>query len=570
MIVSGAYGLTVPLGEAPDEADHWAYIQYLAREHRLPRGPELTQAKHPPLYHATAALVTSLVVPTLGTLDSRLFLRANPDVSFWPRDIATGGYAYTSFIHTTYENWPWRPGPRAFHIARLWSLLLSTLTVWATYGLMRATFPGAEGVPLALAGTALVAFLPEFAFIGSVLNNDSMAALLGALALWGGMRVYRDHRVGAGWWTSLALGLGLWAKVSTLALWPAVFVPVALAGSRNATSRLGRTVRNTLTVFLPAMLITAPWFLRNLRLYGDVTGMALARQTVDLRTTPWTWADTRWLVNGWFHSFWGKFGSAGHIPMAPIVYRVLVALMALAGWGLVLALRRREQRWIIATLALAPAGVALAIWRYSLVALGTDQGRLLFPALAPIAALLVLGWLSLVPSRTRGTLAFFIGLGMAALGAYGLVGVIRPAYAPPITASALEWEKLPHMAPLDFDGVSLVAWNANARQITLYWLATERPREDLRAVVRLIDEKGRVVWEWKRSPGAGRWSTDHWPRGYVMRDIYPPKRLADVSPGRYRLEVGMYPFMGKFLVPRRGKERLPTSFAILGWVNIGK
>ena len=70
-----------------------------------------------------------------------------------------------------------------------------------------------------------------------------------------------------------------------------------------------------LLVFVPALLIAAPWLLRNWQLYGDPLGMALVRQTVDLRTAPWSWADTTWLLRGWFVSFWGRFGGAGQIPL---------------------------------------------------------------------------------------------------------------------------------------------------------------------------------------------------------------------------------------------------------------
>ncbi len=69
-----AYSALNPLGEAPDEADHWAYIVYLSEHRELPVGPAMTQSKHPPLYHVTAALIASLAQPRND------FLRANPDV----------------------------------------------------------------------------------------------------------------------------------------------------------------------------------------------------------------------------------------------------------------------------------------------------------------------------------------------------------------------------------------------------------------------------------------------------------------------------------------------------------
>ena len=62
------YGAAIPLGEAPDEADHHAYAAYIAHEHRLPEGAWMTQAKHPPLYHALAALIAGPVGMDTGFL----------------------------------------------------------------------------------------------------------------------------------------------------------------------------------------------------------------------------------------------------------------------------------------------------------------------------------------------------------------------------------------------------------------------------------------------------------------------------------------------------------------------
>ncbi len=552
LLLAGAYSLWVPLGESPDEADHWAYIQYLAREHRLPRGPELTQAKHPPLYHATAALVSLVATRDVGFLDSRLFLRSNPDVSFWAQDVQTGAYGYNSFIHTTYEDWPWRPGPRAFHWARFWSVLLSTLTVWVTYRAVRLAFPSLGEMP-ALLAAALVAFLPEFAFIGGVLNNDTLAAFLAGAALWGSLAIFRSGRWSAGWWTPLALGLGVWTKVSTLAVWP-----VALWLSATPRRRWSYAL---LTGGLAAVG-GAPWFIRNAILYGDPLGMALVRATVDVRTTPWTWADTRWLLSGWFHSFWGKFGSAGHIPMARGIYVVLGGCSLAAFLGILWAFAQRSRiREMLVIFAVTAVSVAAAIWRYSLVALGTDQGRLLFPALVPLAGLMAVGWLAWVPRHRWPHATALLTLALMVLGGYGGIGVIRPAYAPPPSAHVSARSRLD--SPVRFGSLALVGWEF-AQDLTLYWQAWAPITEDVRVVVRFVDEGGRVVWEWKRSPGAGRWSTDHWPVHYIMRDVYPSARWQHLKPGRYRVEVGAYVFMGDHIHP----QGYASTFVPLGMVEI--
>lgn len=438
------------------------------------------------------------------------------------------------------------------HLARLWSVLLSTLAVAATCGLLRAALP--RWPQAALAGAALLAFLPEFAFIGGAVTNDNAAALFGALALWGGVALYRGSgRFRAGWWTPLALGLGLLAKTSTVGVWPAVALGLLL-GAHERDERVGGRMRwsralwTGLLVFVPAVAIAAPWLARNWRLYGDLLGIALVRETVDLRTGPWSWDDTLWLLRGWFVSFWGKFGGVGHIPMAGPLYWLLGGLTLLAAAGIVrVALRRPELRAPLALLALAAAGVAAVMAQYSLIALGTDQGRLLFPAAGALAGLLGVGWLAWLPARRQGAGLAAVAALTLALSLYALLGVIRPAFAPPPSAAA-RLAALPARSPVVWGELELAGWTLDEGP-TLYWRAREAPTEDWRTWLRVVAEDGSVMWEWRRSPGAGRWSTDRWPAGAVVADSYAIQWPDHAGPGEYRVEVGLEPFGDELLAP---------------------
>ena len=80
LILGFAYSALIPLGEAPDEADHYAYAAFIAREHRLPTGTMMTQAKHPPLYHVLAAAL----INAAGADADFAFLRSNPDAGVGP------------------------------------------------------------------------------------------------------------------------------------------------------------------------------------------------------------------------------------------------------------------------------------------------------------------------------------------------------------------------------------------------------------------------------------------------------------------------------------------------------
>jgi hypothetical protein len=545
-VLAAAYSVGSPLGEAPDEADHWAYVVYIARERNLPEGPRVTQSKHPPFYHATAALVAGFA----GARND--FLRANPDVAISPGPTQAPNF----FIHTSLESWPWRKGVLAFHLARLWSVFLSSVTVIATYGLARSALPAHPGI--AIFATALVATLPEFAFIGGAVNNDNAAALFGTLSLWGGFAIWRAKgQWRAGWWTPLALGLGLLSKISTGSLWPIVGLLIVLGAiqdeqdnhiswqeaMRRAIVRWSTWVQSGVMVFLPALLIASPWLLRNWQLYGDPTGMALTQQTIDLRTTAWTWQETRWLLTGWFTSFWGKFGAVGHITYSAWLYWffALITLIGIVGFFIALV-RAPRGRGPLLLLAAAALAVALGMWRYSLIALGTDQGRLLFPAIGPLLVLLAVGLASWPWGKWRIALARALVVALALVATYGLVGVIRPAFAPPpLPTSVAAAPSHPDVAPLDFGEIVLNDWSLQENP-TLYWRAEQQPTQDWRANLRITAEDGTLVWEWRRSPGYGLYSSDRWPAGFVVRDEYSVRWPEWAGPGRYRVEITLYPF----------------------------
>jgi len=215
------------------------------------------------------------------------------------------------------------------------------------------------------------------------------------------------------------------------------------------------------------------------------------------------------------------------------------------------------SHWII--LLGTPLLTAAGIYSYSKVALGTDQGRLLFPALAPLALLVVGGLSAWLPRRATGVavtrrIALWTGLsgGMALVAVASLItGLVQPFAAPP----APQPEQIAAAQPVNatFGPLELVAtaWDDPAPgQLTLYWRAAQRTTGDLRTAVRLFDAGGNLLWEWKRSPGAGRLSTDRWLPGRIVADTYRPPQ--EVWAQAVRAEVGVRPFPEGPWVPAAG------------------
>jgi hypothetical protein len=183
---------------------------------------------------------------------------------------------------------------------------------------------------------------------------------------------------------------------------------------------------------------------------------------------------------------------------------------------------------------------------YSRIALGTDQGRLLFPALAPLGLLIAAGWAGLLPTRpsARQALATTLsGAGVLALAAaLALHFGVRMPFAPPVPPGR-ELLTATAIVPVAFgNGPTLTGVERVGRgdEVVLYWRADRPLAQDYRSVLRLVNAEGGLLWEWRRSPGSGRFATDRWPAGRDVRDVYtvPPDLLERAA----WLEVGVYDF----------------------------
>ncbi len=574
------YSAIVPLGEAPDEADHYAYIVYLGVQRALPVGPEVTQSKHPPLYHAMAAALSAWT-----GLDFT-FLRSNPDALPLGPDKPPN-----FFIHSALEGFPWRGGALAMHLARLLSVALGAVTLWATWRLGREIFPRRPAIGLAAA--AFLAGLPGFLFISGSVNNDNAAGALSALALLLCAAIIgRGLRWGRTALLGLVLGLGLLAKVGALALWPLAALAVGGAwwlarpaaresdGGRERVSWLLAFGHLALAYGL-GLLVAAPWWLRNWRLYGDPFGWELVRATVDQRLGPVGLAEALWLLKGFFPTFWGRFAAAGQVSLPNWVYALAAVFTVVVIVGAVRFLLRLPSTvhrspftdnrspftahhpfpFHLALLAGAPLLMFFSIYRYSAIALGTDQARLMWPALAAMAVWVGMGVMGLADwikggegTRTDRRVVAGFAAGMALFGLAALLGVARPAYAPPKPALAAEAgaaAPLARFGDLELIGVELPQAPLTVGQpvpVRLLWRAAAPLTDDLRPALRLVHQDGWLAAEWSHAPAGGRYSTDRWQVGQVIADDYLLLPQPDSS-GAFTVEVGVRPFGGDWLTP---------------------
>ncbi len=76
--------------------------------------------------------------------------------------------------------------------------------------------------------------------------------------------------------------------------------------------------------------------------------------------------------------------------------------------------------------------------------------------------------------------------------------------------------------------------------VELLWQAAEAPGEPLVVVVQLLDRGGRPAANLEEEPTGGRYPTQAWIAGELVRDRHLLSLPTDLAPGSYRLIVGVY------------------------------
>jgi hypothetical protein len=402
-----AWGLLLPVHEAPDEQNHYRYICFLKKEGRLPQQlplpPEVAGEGHqPPLYYLLGASALRVLDPSAAWVE----LPGNPHPAF-NQDPAW-------FLHFAEEGLlsfkGYARGPHLLRAAQLWMPLFSLAMLW----MLLSSLP--LGKPAARGAFALMALNPGFCFLSGALNNDHLVILCFSACV---LAMHDASKQGEwGWGHSLAcgafLGLGALSKLSIFCLFPLAFL---------LAWRLGGFKRAALCLGL-AVALCGAFYARNLRLYGELFGWKMHELTCPNTVHPKRWNDWGWLcfwVKRSFESFWIIFGWLTF--SAPRLWNALFLGLCLAGLGGLLGMRWSREAFLLALALLGlTAGVAKFGWAFD-----PPEGRYFYPALLPIGALLALGWQRLGAARLRLFPLLLAGT-LFLLNAWVLVARALPLY----------------------------------------------------------------------------------------------------------------------------------------------
>ena len=552
--VSTLDNLTTPIYEAPDELQHTAFVVWLADGQGLPMvdtdnlGPWGQEGAQPPLYY----WIVATLVGKLPHLDANNLAEVNPYAGIG--DPQRPDNKNRVLHDKAKESWPYSDRVLLPHAARAISTLMAVGTLLGLYLLGRMIFPDRPGVALGMVG--LVAFMPQFLFLSASVNNDNLVILISTWVLV--LLTSWLKTQGLPRWPSLVglgllLGLGALAKVSGLLLWVLVALVMAWLTWRRKSIRWLLTAG--LIVFGLALAVSAWWFVGNLLLYGDVSGLNVHLEIMGTRRElPTGLAAALREFNGFRYSFWGLFGWFNVLAPDPF-YWIMDALTILGMVGLVIfGIRsfRRLPDWTQQAL------VMLLVW-LGLVAIGflrwttmtpASQGRLLYPALGGVALFLVVGWAELLPSRFRfpvGVAALIIWLVWAVLCPFL---VIKPAYALPEQVSSLdELAMTPSELHVRFEGCCEVVGYVSPNQpvqpgdivpLTFVWRATEELDQNYTLFVHATTVDGQIMGQLDTYHGGGTYPTSQWRQGEIIVDtVYVPISWEATGPALLRFNVGL-------------------------------
>jgi hypothetical protein len=575
VVLAALYSAVVPMFESPDENFHFAYIQRIVHFGDLPyqdpavRQPWNQEGSQPPLYYLAASLVARFI-PADYVPEP---LKINPHARV---GIGVTAVNNNFFLHTDYDAFPWRGIPLRFHLVRLFSVALGAVTLYGVYRTARLAVPACPGVArLALAFTA---FNPMFLFMNGSVNNDSMVTLLAVVSMWLMLAIIQEgFTIRRGALLALALALVSLSKISGLTLYAVYGVLLAcLFLKRRLTFRQGIAALAMLAAAFA--VLAAWWYVRNLQLYGDLTGLRVMIQIIKPRKNEYTLSVMLNEMQGLRISFWALFGWLNVIGPEWFLWLMdILTGLALVG-GIAWVVRElRAQRFEV----LLPVGILGLQFAVTFVSLinwtrmtpGT-QGRLLLPSIAAIATLMALGWNAVarylphpksLSTWWRGTfqsrptpplqlerglggevIAFIPVLVIFAVAVLSPFLTIIPRYAPPPTVARLPDGAVP--IEVHFDKINVVGFQVDpapirpgqSLQVTVYYEG-EPDTRNLSLYLTAYDRTGREVGKIDSYPGRGNLTTSSWKAGRIYADTYPlPIDTTAEAPMQPMIEFGWW------------------------------
>ena len=319
----------------------------------------------------------------------------------------------------------------AFILACISSFIAGLIATEST-GIPARRLTGDPGLATLSAG--LLAFNPQFLFVSSYVNNDTLAASVGAATFWVIAAAFDrpEQRGPRRYYAAIGalIGLGLMTKLTTLPGLAVAGCTLFFADARPMKQRWGDVGTTALT----ALVVAGPYLLAHPKTFASIFGIEDYRVALMGHSDYgglWPFmAQIYW--DSTFESYWARFGWM-NVPAPKLVYLAFFAVTWTGMLGLLLRGHRRAgvrrpalKRYLAAvvlTTVAAHAGINMAS--------PDPQGRHLFAVAPQLAFLIAAGWARLLGTSDRGihsrTAALLLAVPLL-LSLYCWIGVLRPAY----------------------------------------------------------------------------------------------------------------------------------------------
>lgn len=537
--------------EGPDEVAHFYFDRFIAKYGRLPltneeRSEAGYKADLPPLFYLLAGLTAQQLDlesgPRIRTTrnNPRLQLVAGLDnVKAW-RMIKTEDPLQGEILL-----WYW---------GRWLTILTGLACLVATFVLLRRLFP--DQLWLAVAGVALLGFLPGYIYISGITSYEPLAGFLMTLFL---LLLLHTIRHPARSWSYLGLGLLLGLAALTrhtpwpvLPLVPLLIIWLAVRQGWSWSAMLGR-----IALFAVGVLVTFGSWVLYITLYfnridelgwfqgilsplfiGDGSGTT-SQQIASVITggelgindfAPQSDSFWQWLWIS-FSQVWGADWLGG----------VMLVVWVVAMMGLIRRWPRENDStrwWIVLLLIYIPLLMALPFLRFVFSGNASSMmgQHILFTAGAAMVVLLIYGLTAWSPRSTYVTAGVLLVLAGLYLGRSVDDTFRRSKTTFPVQTVAMADEQ-----PLaTFDTITLLDYAVETDKqlltVTLHWRAEANSPEDYRWVISLLNDEGQPQRRWIGQPLNGRYPTRAWLPGDRVRDMVVLP-VVDLPPDDYHLQI---------------------------------